>query len=98
LEPVKAGFESLEKRMVLAETKLSNLTSDQLVTYLKETKENTEQDKEAEEWKTDVQTKLENLQETITNLSVFKGQVQAETKDSGFKDDPMKTGSSVKKK
>jgi hypothetical protein len=89
LEPVKAGVESLEKRMVLAETKLSNYTSHQLVTYLKETKENSEQDRQAEEWKTVVQTKLENLEETLKQFSQFKGQVQAKTKDSGFKSDPL---------
>jgi hypothetical protein len=89
---VKEGIKALGKRMVLAENELSNLTSDQLVTYLKETKENSEQDREAEEWKTKVQTKLENVQETLKKLSVFKGQVKTETKDSGFKSDPMKTG------
>lgn len=91
LEPVKAGFESLEKRMVLAETRLNNLTSDQLVTYLKETKEDHEQERQAEQWKTNVQTKLGNLEEKLTKLSVFKGQVKNEAPKSGFKGkDPLK--------
>jgi DNA polymerase II small subunit/DNA polymerase delta subunit B len=98
LEPVKEGFEAFEKRLVLAETKLNNLSSDQLVTYLKETKENSEQQKEAEEWKTDITTKLDNLEETVRKFSQFKGHVQAKTKDSGFKSDPMKTSSSIKNK
>jgi hypothetical protein len=93
LEPVKAGFESLMKRLGLAKNRLDNLTSDQLVTYLKETKEDTEQEREAEEWKTDVQTKIDNLQETMKKLSVFKGQVQAETQESGFKSDPLQKAS-----
>lgn len=85
LEPVSAGFEAFKKRLALVENRLENLTSDRLVTYLKETKE----DHEQEQWKTDIQAQMDNLQAKLGKLSQFNGQVQLKTEESSFKSDSL---------